>query len=69
MIGSMAAGKLYEIWNGHRIIFVAMVFCAVGMAIVPAIPFLWLLLTLNFVLAFIMAFVDVGNSPLFSMFQ
>ena len=63
-LGSLLGGQLYDRIRGHPIIGGALVFAALAMAVIPSIPFLWVLTGIFFLMGVCTAAIDVGGNTL-----
>jgi MFS transporter, FHS family, Na+ dependent glucose transporter 1 len=62
MTGSYLSGRIYDRVPGHPVMAAMMVIMAVAMALMPVIPFLWMLVAVIFVLGVAQGGVDVGGN-------
>lgn len=64
LVGSLLAGRLYDHRPGHRILLVVLSLIIAGMALVPLVPWLWLLTLLLFVVGMAESGLDVGTNTM-----
>jgi MFS transporter, FHS family, Na+ dependent glucose transporter 1 len=64
LLGSLLGGRIYDRAPGHPLLVVVLLGTAVTMALVPLIPWLWLLMLLMVVLGIGQGFLDVGCNTL-----
>ncbi len=64
LTGSFLGGRLYDRLPGNRTMAVALVVIALGLASVPVVPLLWILIALMLVIGVSEALVDVGGNTL-----
>ena len=59
--GSVVAGKLYETFPGHRILYFSLFLTSIFMFVIPLIPEIWSLCTIVAVSAAFMSWIEVGT--------
>jgi FHS family Na+ dependent glucose MFS transporter 1 len=64
MLGSLAAGKLYDRVAGHPLMALMLLLVALAMAVVPIVPALWLLVAVMMLLGAAESAADVGCNTL-----
>jgi FHS family Na+ dependent glucose MFS transporter 1 len=64
MIGSLAGGRLYDRVAGHPVVAGGLLVAAVSLALVPSIPWLWLIVIAMLFLGMATGAVDVGGNTL-----
>jgi len=64
IIGSVAAGKLFEKVRGHRLLWIALVLTTVSCVIIPLIPNIWVLCVIFAVSGAFMSWLEVGVNTL-----
>lgn len=64
LIGSFQGGKLYDRLTGHPVIAVSLLVMAVAMALIPLIPWLWLLAVLVLILGMATGVLNLGGNTL-----
>lgn len=62
MTGSYLSGRIYDRVPGHPVIAAMLLIVAVTMALMPVIPFLWILIAVIFVLGAAEGGIDVGGN-------
>jgi FHS family Na+ dependent glucose MFS transporter 1 len=63
-ISSLLVGRLYDRAPGHPIMAVSLLLIAVTMAVIPLVPWLWILAALLFLRGLASASIDVGGNTL-----
>jgi len=63
-ISSLLSGRLYDSSPGHPVMAVSLLLIAVTMAVIPLVPWLWLLAAVLFLRGLASAAIDVGGNTL-----
>ena len=63
-LGSVLGGRLYDRFRGHPILVILLGLMAVGLALIPFVPLLWLLAAMLFLLGAFEGILDVGCNTL-----
>jgi len=63
-LGSVLGGRLYDRFKGHPILVILLGLMAVGLALIPFVPLLWLLATILFLIGAFEGILDVGCNTL-----
>lgn len=64
LVGSLLAGRLYDHRPGHHILFNALTLLIISLALVPLLPWLWLLTIVLFVVGIAESGLDVGSNTM-----
>jgi FHS family Na+ dependent glucose MFS transporter 1 len=64
LLGSLGGGRLYDRVAGHPVVAGGLVLAAASLALVPSIPWLWLIVVAMFFLGMATGAVDVGGNTL-----
>lgn len=64
LLGSLAAGWLYDRYTGHRIIGLAVLVLVSMFLVLPTVPYLWVLMAVFFIIGIGAAGLDVGGNTL-----
>ena len=64
LLGSLQGGRVYDRWRGHPIMTVCLLVMALMLAAIPAMPLLWSLILVVFVLGLASGTLDVGGNTL-----
>jgi FHS family Na+ dependent glucose MFS transporter 1 len=68
--GSFLGGRLFDLFSGHRLLGISLVILAIGTAMTPLVPLLWLLALLFVILGTMESVIMVGvNALLLWLFQ
>lgn len=64
LLGSVASGRLYDRLPGHRVMALALAAIIGALALIPALPLLWLLLSIMLLMGFSQSTLDLGGNTL-----
>jgi MFS transporter, FHS family, Na+ dependent glucose transporter 1 len=64
LVGSLQGGRVYDRWRGHPIMAACLVAMALMLALMPAMPLLWSLIFVVFLLGLASGTLDVGGNTL-----
>ncbi|HSV85920.1 MAG TPA: MFS transporter, partial [Levilinea sp.] len=64
LLGSVMGGRLYDLLPGHRLMALVLVTLAIAVALVPAVPFLYVLMALMVMLGAFEGAIDVGGNTM-----
>jgi FHS family Na+ dependent glucose MFS transporter 1 len=64
LLGSLAAGRLYDLVASHPVMAGALILMAASLALMPSVPWLWLMATTVLLLGLATGAVDVGGNTL-----
>jgi FHS family Na+ dependent glucose MFS transporter 1 len=64
LLGALLGSRLYDRFEGHRIVAVALAVSALGFFLIPFSPALWMLIVLKLILGFAAGTIDTGVNTL-----